>query len=40
MKAFVSACILAVVIAVVAWIALDLAGFSSAEVYSTSSTRL
>ena len=40
MKAFVSACAAAIVIAVVAWLVLDGVGLSSADIFSTGSTRL
>lgn len=40
MKAFLSACAAAILIAVVAWLVLDAVGSSSAETYTTDSTRL
>lgn len=40
MKAFIAGSLAAVVIAIVAAVALQYAGFSSAEVYSTSNVRL
>lgn len=40
MKAFLLSCAVAVIIAVVAGVALDRLGYSSANVYSTSNVRL
>ena len=40
MKAFLSACVAAILIAVVAWLVLDAVGASSADAYATGSTRL
>lgn len=40
MKAFLSSCVAAIAIAVVAWLVLDFAGLSSADVFSVGGTRL
>ena len=40
MKAFLSACAAAILIAVVAWLVLDAVGSNSAETYTADSTRL
>ncbi len=40
MKAFIASCLAAIVIGVVAAVALEMMGFSSADVYSASNVRL
>lgn len=40
MKAFVSACVAAIAVAVIAWLVLDVIGMSSSEYFASGSTRL
>lgn len=40
MKAFVSACVAAIAIAVIAWLVLELVGMSSSEYFASGNTRL